>query len=181
MENRWDILVVSGRFENKRTLLHILYDLPVFVFTSSTVREAHEVLATRPIRLVFCEENLADGSYRNLLDSIHSAQPSTQLVLMLSTGEWDEYLEALKLGAWDVVRCPLQATDVELALIRAARDAAVPVLSLNEQTPRRAENPQESVYRVDAVQPFAQNGVPGTERPARFVEWRKSIARGGTD
>src|SRR5215831_12714397 len=37
MENRWDLLVVSGRFENKKALLHILYDLPVFVFTASTV------------------------------------------------------------------------------------------------------------------------------------------------
>src|SRR5262249_13094240 len=58
MENRWDLLVVSGRLENKKALLHILYDLPVFVFTASAVRQAHEVLATRPIRLVFCEENL---------------------------------------------------------------------------------------------------------------------------
>lgn len=133
MESRWDILVVSGRFENKRALLHILYDLPVFVFTASTVRQAHEVLASRPIRLLFCEENLADGSYRDLLDSIHSAQPSTQLVLMLSTGEWQEYLEAISLGAREVIRCPLQPTDVELVLIRAARES-VTVLSPAEKT-----------------------------------------------
>jgi DNA-binding NtrC family response regulator len=133
MENRWDILVVSGRFENKRMLLHILYDLPVFVFTASTVRQAHEVLASRPIRLLFCEEHLADGSYRDLLDSIHRVQPTTQLVLMLSTGEWQEYLDAMSLGAREVIRCPLQPTDVELVLIRAARDS-VPVLSHDERT-----------------------------------------------
>jgi len=133
MESRWDILVVSGRFENKRTLLHILYDLPVFVFTASTVRQAHEVLASRPIRLLFCEENLADGSYRDLLDGIHCVQPSTQLVLMLSTGEWNECLEAMSLGAREVIRCPLQPTDVELVLIRAAREP-IPVLSPDEKT-----------------------------------------------
>jgi len=132
MENRWDLLVVSGRLENKRALLHTLYDFPVFVFTASTIRQAREVLATRPIRLLFCEENLADGSYRDLLDSIHRVQPSAQLVLMLSNGEWKEYLEAISLGARDVIRCPLQPTDVELVLIRAAREA-VPVVSPDEK------------------------------------------------
>jgi hypothetical protein len=42
---------------------------------------------------------------------------------MLCTGEWDEYLEALHLGAEEVLRCPLQPTDVDLALIHAMRGA----------------------------------------------------------
>ena len=41
---------------------------------------------------------------------------------MLCTGEWEEYLEALKLGAADVIRSPLQAPDIELVLIQAMRE-----------------------------------------------------------
>ena len=133
--------MVSGRFENKRMLLRILYDHPVFVFTASTIRQAHEVLASRPIRLLFCEENFADGSYRDLLASIHSAQPSTQLVLMLSTGEWNECLEGMSLGAREVIRCPLQPTDVELVLIRVARESAL-ALSPDEKTAAFPEEAQ---------------------------------------
>jgi hypothetical protein len=41
---------------------------------------------------------------------------------MLCTGEWEEYLEALHLGAAEVIRCPLQPTDVDLALIHTMHD-----------------------------------------------------------
>jgi len=122
MENRWGLLVVSDRPENRRALLHILGDLPVFVFTAPTIEQARDVLSTGLIRLAFCEESLADGSYRDLLASLRATQAKTFLILMLCTGEWNECLEAMRLGARDVVRCPLQPTDVELAIIRAARD-----------------------------------------------------------
>ena len=122
MEDRWGVLLVSARLENRRALQHILEGLPILVFTASTIQQARDALSGRPIRLVFCEESFADGSYRDLLASIHTTPTSTLLVLILSTGEWDEYLEAMRLGARDVIRCPLQPTDVELVLIRAARD-----------------------------------------------------------
>lgn len=121
MDKPWDILVVSARLENKKALLRILQGLPVSAFTASTVQQAHEVLSTHSIRLIFCEENFADGSYRDLLPDGHTSI-RTPLVLMLSTGEWEEYLEAMSLGAIEALRCPLQPTDVELTLIRVARE-----------------------------------------------------------
>jgi DNA-binding NtrC family response regulator len=124
MDKHWDILVVSARLENKRALLRILQDLPVSAFTASTVQQAREVLSTHSIRVIFCEENFADGSYRDLLAPVRTPQTRTPLVLMLSTGEWEEYLEAMSLGATEALRCPLQPTDVELTLIRVAREPA---------------------------------------------------------
>jgi DNA-binding NtrC family response regulator len=122
MDKHWDILVVSARLENKRALLRILQDLPVSAFTASTVQQAHEVLSAHSIRVIFCEESFADGSYRDLLPAVRTPQTRTPLVLMLSTGEWEEYLEAMSLGATEALRCPLQPTDVELTLIRVARE-----------------------------------------------------------
>jgi len=122
MKTQWDILVVSACLENRRALLRILKGLPINAFTVSTVQQAHEVLSSHSIRLIFCEKNLADGSYRDLLAAVHSSQAKTLLVLMLCPGEWEEYLEAMRVGAIEVLPCPLQSTDVELILIRAARD-----------------------------------------------------------
>jgi DNA-binding NtrC family response regulator len=122
MDKHWDILVVSARLENKRALLRILQGLPVSAFTASTLQQAHEVLATHSIRVIFCEENFADGSYRDLFAAGRTPQLRTPLVLMLSTGEWEEHLEAMSLGATETLRCPLQPTDVELTLIRVARE-----------------------------------------------------------
>jgi DNA-binding NtrC family response regulator len=122
MAREIDLLVVASRLDNRKALLRVLDGLPVNVFTAATVEQAHEVLACHDVLLAFCEENFPDGTYRTLLSSIRSCHMNTRLVLMLCTGEWDEYLEAIRLGAADVIRCPLQPTDVELALIRAARE-----------------------------------------------------------
>ena len=142
MTQQWELLVVSSRLENKKALLRILKDLPASVITASTIEQAGEVLATHSIRLVFAEEHFIDGSYRELLTVIRFANLNTRLVLMLCTGEWPEYLEALRLGAADVIRCPLQATDVELSLIRAAREyeAQVPREVTQQLPPEPAQS-----------------------------------------
>jgi DNA-binding NtrC family response regulator len=124
MEKEWDLLVVSSRLENRKALLRILDGLPVDIFTAATISQAHEVLSSHAIRLIFSEENFADGSYRELLRSVRAEHRGPRMVLMLCTGEWEEYLEAMRLGVSEVIRCPLQPTDVELTLIRAAREAA---------------------------------------------------------
>jgi DNA-binding NtrC family response regulator len=125
MEKQWELLVVSAHLENRNALLRILDALPVNVFSASTVEQAHEVLATHSIRLIFSEELLPDGSYKDLLADVRSLHSHTRLILMLCTGEWKECLEGMRLGAADVIRYPLQPTDVELALIRAIRDQQV--------------------------------------------------------
>ena len=120
--HQWDVLIVSARNENGKTLLRILGDLPVNVFFVTTIGQAREVLAKRCVEMIFCEEFLPDGTYRELMEYVLALNSSTAFVVTLCTGEWDEYLEAIRLGATDVLRCPLQSIDVELVLIRAARD-----------------------------------------------------------
>lgn len=119
MDENWDLLVVSNQLEHKKTMLQILSSLSVNVFTAATIEQAQDVLSGHPVQLVFSEERVSDGTYKDLLSTV--SQPS-RVVVMLSTGEWAECLEAMKLGVRDVIRFPLQPTDVELALIRAARD-----------------------------------------------------------
>ena len=128
MQKQPSLLVVSARLENKKALLRILEDLavnlPVNTITASTVAQAQEVLAQQPISVIFCEERLPDGPYHELL-ALATAKGTAdpiQIIVMLCTGEWKAYLEALRLGAADVVRCPLRPTDVELALIHAVRE-----------------------------------------------------------
>ena len=73
MESEVDVLIVSSRIENKRSLLRTLEGLPVNTFSASTVFQALEFLATHPLAIVFCEERLPDGSYRELLTSLPSS------------------------------------------------------------------------------------------------------------
>jgi|SRR5438270_12345218 len=122
MQSNRHILIVSSRIENKNTLLSTLDGLPVSTFTVAKIEHAFEVLLSSPIDLVFCEEHVTDGSYRELLSAVHARDKMTPFVLILCTGKWEECLEAVRLGATEVLRCPLEPTDINLTLVRAMRD-----------------------------------------------------------
>ena len=71
--------------------------------------------------VVFCDERLPDGSYRDLLASMPSSPQMNRFIVVQCTGEWEEFLEALRLGAAEVLRAPLQAPDIDIALFHAMR------------------------------------------------------------
>jgi len=127
MDNGLPILIISCRPENRRMLMRVFDGLPIDSYSASTISQAKEALGARPFSVIFCEERLADGSYRDLLQVVRAGSESTRFVVMLCTGEWEEYLEALHLGAEEVLRCPLQPTDIDLALIHAMRSGTNPV------------------------------------------------------
>lgn len=122
MEKELNVLIVSSRIENRKTLLHTLEGLPLNPFSVSTIGQALEVLSTHTFAIIFCEERVRDGSYRELLRLALANSWPGRFIVMLCTGEWEEYLEALKLGAAEVVRCPLQPPDIDMVLIHAMRE-----------------------------------------------------------
>jgi two-component system response regulator PilR (NtrC family) len=124
MNNELPVLVVSCRPENRKMLLGIFEGLPIEGYSAPSIQQAKDALKLRPFSLVFCEERLSDGSYADLLRYVQTTCTDTRFIVLLCTGEWEEYLEALHLGAEEVLRCPLQPADVDLALIHAMRDAS---------------------------------------------------------
>jgi DNA-binding NtrC family response regulator len=121
MDNGLPILIISCRPENRRMLMRVFDGLPIDSYSAYTIGQARETLKTRSFSVIFCEERVSDGCYRDLLQTVRATSEATRFVVMLCTGEWEEYLEALRLGAEEVLRCPLQPTDIDLALIHAMR------------------------------------------------------------
>ncbi len=68
------------------------------------------------------DEHLPDGSYCELIRSFGPEGEIPRVVLITRTGEWELYFEATSKGAFDVIRSPWHATDLELAVIRACRE-----------------------------------------------------------
>jgi len=120
------LLIVSSRIETKRALLRIVEGLPINAFTSSTIERAWEVLMSKPIDVIFCDDRLPDGHYPDFLSAVRSEFRTARFVLMLNSQDWEEWQECLqpmRRGAIDVLRDSYQPTDVELILIRAGREA----------------------------------------------------------
>jgi DNA-binding NtrC family response regulator len=117
------VLIVSSRIENKKTLLRTLESLPVNTFSASTIFQARQLLATHPLAVIFCEERLPDGSYDELLASLPISPQMNRFIVVQCAGEWEQYLEALRPGVAEVLRAPLQSTDIDIALFHAMRQA----------------------------------------------------------
>jgi DNA-binding NtrC family response regulator len=115
-------LLVTPRMEVRKPLLQVLESLSTDVVCCSALSQAEEVLASQSFEVVFCDESLPDGSYSDLIHPNHFEHRIPRVIVATRVGEWELYLEALRKGAFDVVRSPWHATDVEMTVIRALRD-----------------------------------------------------------
>jgi DNA-binding NtrC family response regulator len=94
--------------------------LSTVVASVANIASAQELLARQTIDLIFCDELLPDGHDRDLL-SATSRETLPCVIVTDRETNWEAYLQATKLGAFDIVRCPLELPDIELVLIRAIR------------------------------------------------------------
>lgn len=108
-----DVLIVSERPDHLRTIVAVLGASPARVSACFTVRQAQQIFARQTPDLVLCDEYLSDGTYRDLLLSARFGQNSPAFILLLHKGEWEEYLTAMRLGVMEVLRSPLQRSEVE--------------------------------------------------------------------
>jgi DNA-binding NtrC family response regulator len=168
-----DVLIVSEKPEHLRVLIHALDDQPARLSACFTIRQAQEILSRQTPDLVLCDEYPPDGSYRDLLHSSRFAQKPASFVVLLHKGEWDEYLIAMRLGALDVLRSPLQRPEVELVVRRAferkekqiAGPPAVDLQSRLEITPEDFLF-EELLQRAAALNPKAAAAAASTSSPA---------------
>lgn len=77
-------------------------------------------MITRPdIALIFCDDCLPDGSYRDLLDGLPRMTRRAPLVVVMSGQDRDRtYREAMEQGAFDVIASPCSKQDVQWIVIR---------------------------------------------------------------
>jgi len=91
---------------------------PVF---SSTVSEARVLLARQSVLLVFCEADLADGNFRDVLRAAETAEAKIPVVVASRRDDTAEYLEAMGSGAFDFIACPFRRAEVEWIVSHALR------------------------------------------------------------
>jgi len=110
--------------ETKRALTRIIWGLPINTYTSSSIGQAWEVLNSRFVDLILCDEELPDGAYPEFLAAVCAEHRVTRFVVLLASDEWEDYVQALKLGVGDALLASYLPTDLELILIRASRESS---------------------------------------------------------
>jgi DNA-binding NtrC family response regulator len=122
MPGHWDVLVASSDMEERRSLVRVCEGMSMNVISCNGLSQVEEVLSRQAVGIVFCDENLSDGSYRDLLTAKRDRKNGPRIVVTSRTWDWEEYLEAMRLGAFDVVRRPWHPTDVEMVVLSAMRE-----------------------------------------------------------
>ena len=118
--NDKEILVIASDPEIRKTLSTILQTEGLKSVQASQLSEGRALLASKPVGMVFCERHLADGTYLDLLPAAQANKAGNVPVVVTSRlADWDEYLEALRHGAVDLIASPCKKSDVTSALAQA--------------------------------------------------------------
>ncbi len=121
MNKNLRVLVASPYPETRQLVSSILGQCKLDPVLSSTVSEAKTVLALQLISLVFCEDHLPDGSFRDILSREGLSPTGAPVVVISRSGDWDKYLEAMRSRVFDYVAYPFQQGEVEWIVSKALR------------------------------------------------------------
>ena len=122
METTPQILIVSSELEDRRKLNDMLHKEGYETVCASRVSECEDALKTQNVSLIFCDRRLSDGNYRDIISALRACNQPAPVVVTSRLADWDEYLEALHHGAFDLISSPCQPTDVLWAIVQARRE-----------------------------------------------------------
>lgn len=124
MTDQWLMMVVSSDLEARRNVTRVLISQGFDPISAASVRECREVLDKQEVALIFCDHNLCDGDYRDVLAATlyRPHKNKTRVVLISSQTNPESYQEAKRAGVFDIISLPCRPTNLEWAVILAKRD-----------------------------------------------------------
>jgi DNA-binding NtrC family response regulator len=119
MDAQSEVLIASADSRTRRTLANILSQWGLEPVFCSTMSEAKTILARQAVPLVFCEDHLADGSFRDLLSAANPTKLKACVAVIFQSADGNGYLEAIQLGALDAIRCSYCLGNVQQIIFHA--------------------------------------------------------------
>jgi DNA-binding NtrC family response regulator len=106
------VLVVGANVEKRTAIVDVLEECGLEPVIASNLEETRNILARRPMHVVFCEDYLPDGSFREVLRMVKATKPEIQVVVSSMLEDVDEYIEAMNLGAFDFIAPPYHGAEI---------------------------------------------------------------------
>lgn len=107
------VLVANSDTGKRTALVDILAQCGLESMTVTNVDEVRTALSQQAVHLVFCEDALPEGGFREVLRLAQATGSGVPLVVSSLLGELEEYLEAMQLGAFDFIAPPYRPSEVE--------------------------------------------------------------------
>jgi DNA-binding NtrC family response regulator len=88
--------------------------------------EARKFIESDDTEIVFCDDCLHDGALKDVVAEVAKRHRPIPVIAVSRTGEWDEYFEALSMGAFDYLSLPLRRDELDRVLASAIGESFGP-------------------------------------------------------
>ena len=112
-------LVISASEENRTDLSEALAAEGFVPVLCGSMTEARKFIESDDIGIVFCDDCLPNGGLRKVVAEVGRRQSPIPVIGVSRTGEWDEYFEALRMGAFDYLSLPPRRNELDRVLASA--------------------------------------------------------------
>jgi DNA-binding NtrC family response regulator len=109
-------LVICKQGEDRDKIVAALLKCGLSPICCVSLGEARTLLSQEEFRVVLCSDILPDGDYRMVLREAKKSPIHTPVIVLSRSAEWDSYLNALGVGAFDFIVCPPSSAEAERIL-----------------------------------------------------------------
>ncbi|SDU10872.1 PP2C family protein-serine/threonine phosphatase [Halopseudomonas salegens] len=122
--NGTTLLVIDDDAHARQAVVSHLESSGFVVLHAADVTEGQALLAEHPPELIICDLNMADHSGFSLVQRLAEQAPLLPIVVLSDTGDMNEVVEALRLGASDYLIKPISDLLVVEHAVRRSLDRA---------------------------------------------------------
>jgi DNA-binding NtrC family response regulator len=119
-------LVICKQGEDRDKAVAALVSCGLNPICCSNLQEARTLLAQEPFRMVLCNDALTDGDYRAVLREVRKTDGEVPVIVLAHDPEWESYLMALGLGAFDYICCPPDPNEANKIIWSALEETGAP-------------------------------------------------------
>jgi DNA-binding NtrC family response regulator len=118
-----EVLVISPSQENRAALQNVLVASGLAPILCSSLSEGRKFLGDDDIGIVIFDDCLPDKDLLSIVEEVGKRPKPLPVIAVSRTGEWGEYLAALRVGAFDYMSLPPQRDEVDRVLRLALGDS----------------------------------------------------------
>jgi len=125
MEGKMQVMIGSPDLAVWERFTDILESKGLDLVPFRSIKQACKALTREDVLLIFCENQLIDGTYEDLLTAARNVRSQARIVVTgVESDQFDSlgYCKARELGAFDVLRKSYGIRDLEWVVICAIRD-----------------------------------------------------------
>jgi len=160
------ILIIDDDKVLRSFLSNILEEKGYEVLMAATGAEGRALLEAKPVDVILLDLRLPDEDGISILRRIKQEEPDVQVIVLTAFGAVESAVEAMKLGAYDYISKPFDASELKLIIERALKE-----LGMRREIERLRQKPAG----------YTQGWIIGESREMRHIaQLVARVAQGNT-